>query len=295
MLSQPVQPGFPFALTKPELRDGRREMFVDWLTAPDNPLFARVAVNRIWQWHFGAGLHRASSDFGTLGGQPTHLKLLDWLASEFIAQKYSMKWLHRLIATSETYRRASAGQAEHDAANRRADPENQLLWKFPLRRLEAEPIRDAMLFVAGNLDLTVGGKSFETGKTNSPSNRRTAFMSRGYRSDADLMPDYLQTFDAEDGRAVCPRRNQTVTAPQALFMMNDELAEYASARFAERLTKDSAGNLQAAVTLGYRIALGRPPTEAEGTKALDYIQRDSGRVKGFAWLLLNLDEFLYVR
>jgi hypothetical protein len=221
--------------------------------------------------------------------------LLDWLASEFIAQKYSMKWLHRLIVTSETYRRASAGPAEQDAVNHRIDAENQLLWKFPLRRLEAEPIRDAMLFVAGNLDMTVGGKSFEAGKTNSPSNRRTAFMSRGYQSFADAMPDYLQTFDAEDGRAVCPRRNQTVTAPQALFMMNDELAEGASARFAERLKKDSAGNLAAAVTLGYRIALGRPPTEAEGTKGLDYIQGDSERVKGFAWLLLNLDEFLYVR
>jgi len=295
MLSQPVQPGFPFALTKPELRDGRREMFVDWLTAPDNPLFARVAVNRIWQWHFGAGLHRASSDFGTLGGQPTHPKLLDWLASEFISQNYSMKWLHRLIVTSETYRRASAGPAEHDAANHRIDPENQLLWKFPLRRLEAEPIRDAMLFGAGNLELTVGGKSFEAGKTNNPSNRRTAFMARGYQSFADALPDYLQTFDAEDGRAVCPRRNQTVTAPQALFMMNDELAESSSGGFADRLKKDSAGNLPAAVALGYRIALGRPPTDSEVAKALDYLQGDPGRVKGFAWLLFNLDEFLYVR
>src|SRR5258706_6001095 len=91
-LSQPVQPGFPFAQKKPEFRDGRRETFADWLTAPENPLFARVAVNRIWQWHFGAGLHLASGDFGTLGGAPVHPKLLDWLASEFIAQKYSMKW-----------------------------------------------------------------------------------------------------------------------------------------------------------------------------------------------------------
>ncbi|MEO8428658.1 MAG: DUF1549 and DUF1553 domain-containing protein [Verrucomicrobiota bacterium] len=295
MLSQPVQPGFPFALTKPELRDGRREMFVDWLTAPDNPLFARVAVNRIWQWHFGAGLHHASSDFGTLGGKPAHLKLIDWLASEFIALKYSMKSLHRLIVTSETYRRASAGPVEHDAANHKIDPDNELLWKFPFRRLEAEPIRDALLFVAGNLDLTVGGKSFEAAKTNNPSNRRTAFMARGYRSFADAMPDYLQTFDAEDGRAVCPRRNQTVTAPQALFMMNDELADYATSRFADRLKKDSVGDLPAAVTLGYKIALGRPPTVSETAKALDYLQGDSARVKGFAWLLLNLDEFLYVR
>ena len=113
-ISQPVQPGFPFAPEKLDFREGRRETFVDWLTAPENPLFARVAVNRIWQWHFGTGLHAASSDFGALGGKPVHPKLLDWLASEFMARKYSMKWLHRLIVTSETYRRASAGPADQE-------------------------------------------------------------------------------------------------------------------------------------------------------------------------------------
>ena len=164
---------------------------------------------------------------------------------------------------------------------------------FPLRWLEAEPIRDAMLFVAGTLDMTVGGKSFETGKTNSPSNRRTAFMSRGYQSFSDALPDYLQTFDAEDGRAVCPRRNQTVTAPQALFMMNDELAESASSRFADRLKNHSAGDLPAAVTLGYRIAPGRPANRVRSSEGAGLpTQGDSGRVKGFAWLLLNLMSFV---
>ena len=294
-LGQPVDPGFPFARTKPEFRDGRRETFVDWLTAPENPLFARVAVNRIWQWHFGAGLHQASSDFGTLGGHPVHPRLLDWLASEFIAQKYRMKSLHRLIVTSETYRRASAGPADRETANRRIDPDNRLLWKFPLRRLDAEPIRDALLAVAGRLDFRVGGKSFEDGKGDGDSNRRAAYMSRGYLADTNAMPDYLQTFDAEDGRMVCPRRNPTVTAPQALFMMNNELVEDASDRLAERLRKESGGDLTSAVTLGFRIALGRPPSDTERAGALDYVQGDPGRIKGFAWLLLNLDEFLYVR
>ncbi len=294
-LSQPVQPGFPFAQTKPEFRDGRRETFVDWLTAPENPLFARVAVNRIWQWHFSAGLHHASSDFGTLGGTPVHPRLLDWLASEFIAQKYSMKWLHRLIVTSETYRRASAGPADRETANRRIDPDNRLLWKFPLRRLDAEPIRDALLAVAGRLDLTLGGKSFEDGKGDADSNRRAAYMSRGYLANTNAMPDYLQTFDAEDGRMACPRRNPTVTAPQALFMMNNELVQDASGRLAERLRKESGGDLTAAVTLGFRIALGRPPSDTERARALNYVQGDPGGIKGFAWLLLNLDEFLYVR
>jgi hypothetical protein len=294
-LSQPVQPGYPFAQKKPEFREGRRETFVDWLTAPENPLFARVAVNRIWQWHFGAGLHQASSDFGTLGGSPVHPRLLDWLASEFIAQKYSMKSLHRLIVTSETYRRVSAGPADRETANRRIDPDNQLLWKFPLRRLEAEPIRDALLAVAGRLDLTVGGKSFEDGKGDGDSNRRAAYMSRGYLAYTNAMPDYLQTFDAEDGRMACPRRNPTVTAPQALFMMNNELVEDASGRLAEQLRKESGGDLTAAVTLGFRIALGRPPSDTERARALDYLQDDPGRIKGFAWLLLNMDELLYVR
>ena len=294
-LSQPVPPGFPFAPTKPEFRDGRRETFADWLTAPENPLFARVAVNRIWQWHFGSGLHHASSDFGTIGGEPVHPKLLDWLASEFIAQKYSMKWLHRLIVTSETYRRASSGPPDRESANRRIDPEDQFLWKFPLRRLEAEPIRDALLLVAGELDLTVGGKSFEGGKTGVDSNRRAAYMSRGYLSFTNAMPDYLQTFDAEDGRMACPRRNQTVTAPQALFMMNHELVEEVCSRFAERLAKESCGDCATAVTRGFRIALGRPPSDAELARALDYLQSEPGKVKGFAWLLLNMDEFLYVR
>ncbi|MCI0534501.1 MAG: DUF1549 and DUF1553 domain-containing protein [Verrucomicrobiales bacterium] len=293
--SQPVPPGFPFAPEKIGFREGRRETFVDWLTAPDNPLFARVAVNRIWQWHFGTGLHASVSDFGALGGLPTHPKLLDWLAAEFVAQKYSMKWLHRLIVTSETYRRASAGPAEREVANRRIDPDNQMLWKFPLRRLEAEPIRDALLFAAGQLDLTLGGKSFDAVKAEGGSNRRTAYMSRGYQAYTEAMPAYLQTFDAEDGRAVCPRRHQTVTAPQALWLMNSEVAENASAQFAERLAKDSTGDLNAVVTLGFRTTLGRPPTPAERAKALDYLQGDPARIKGFAWLLLNLDEFLFVR
>ncbi len=290
-LSQPVQPGYPFAHEKPEFREGRRETFADWLTAPENPLFARVAVNRIWQWHFGDGLHHASSDFGMLGGVPVHARLLDWLAAEFISHNYSMKWLHRVIVTSETYRGASEGALE--APNARIDPDNRLLWKFPLRRLEAESIRDALLAVAGRLDLSLGGKSFEDGADGS--NRRAAYMARGYLANTNAMPDFLQTFDAEDGRMSCPRRNQTVTAPQALFMMNNELVEDASGRFAERLKREADGDAAKAITLGFRIALGRPPTDRELTKAMDYLRGDPARVKGLAWLLLNMDEFVYVR
>src|SRR5579859_878435 len=295
-LDHEVQPGFPFAPENLEFREGRRETFVDWLTEPENPLFARVAVNRIWQWHFGSGLHASASDFGTLGGKPVFPKLLDWLASEFIAHDYSMKWLHRLIVTSETYRRASSGATDALAAGRRIDPDDKYLWHFPVQRLEAEPVRDAILMVAGKLDLTVGGKSFEGVKAGIEANRRAAYMSRGFRASADLLPDFLAAFDAEDGRATCARRNQTVTAPQALFMMNNELVEDASAAFAARL-KQGAGDAGTAqmVALGYRTALGRLPTESELAKAMDYIHNDPEQINGFAWLLLNLDEFIYVR
>ena len=296
-LNQEVQPGFPFAPDQLEFRDGRRETFVDWLTAPENPLFARVAVNRIWQWHFGGGLHRSASDFGTLGGEPAHPKLLDWLSSEFVAHDYSMKWLHRLIVTSETYRRASSAGSAVTPAGERIDPDDVLLWRFPFRRLEAEPIRDAMLLISGQLDFTTGGKSFDGGKPGNGSFRRAAYMSRGFRSDAELMPDFLAAFDAEDGRAVCPRRNQTVTAPQALFMMNHQTVEEASARFASRLQQLSTHGPpdEDLVARGFRMALGRPPTEHERASALDYLGKDGQRIKGFAWLLMNLDEFVYLR
>ena len=295
ILTRPVAPGFPFSHGSPEFREGRRQTLVDWLTAPENPLFARVAVNRIWQWHFGSGLHPSPSDFGSLGGKPLHPELLDWLASEFIAHDYSMKWLHRLIVTSETYRRASAGPRELEATNQRIDPGNLNYWKFPLRRLEAEAIRDSLLLVAGRLDPAVGGKSFLAGNPEMEPGRRTLYMSRGYKTYQEAMPDYLQTFDAEDGRAVCPRRNQTVTAPQALFMMNSDRTDLTSARLAERLAQDCVGDLSGAVTLTFRTTLGRPPTENERTQALAYLENDSRRIKSLAWMMLNLDEFIYVR
>ncbi len=294
-LKQEVKPGFPLAPKSLSFHAGRRETFVDWLTSSDNPLFARVAVNRIWQWHFASGLHESTSDFGVLGGKPTHPQLLDWLAGEFIKNRYSMRWLHRLIVTSETYRRASTGPKALVLANLQADPKNQSLWSFPLKRLEAEPLRDAALHVAASLDLGVGGKSFDEGKATEMPARRTMYMARGYRSFADVMPDFLQTFDADDGRVACPRRTQTVTAPQALFFMNSRLIDEASARFAERLRTSSVGDLNELVRLGYSTALGRPPKAEERVAVLNFLQGDPERVKGFAWMLLNLDEFLYVR
>jgi hypothetical protein len=120
-------------------------------------------------------------------------------------------------------------------------------------------------------------------------------MIRGYSTNSDVTPQFLQVFDADDGRAPCPMRTQTVTAPQGLFMMNSDEIETASTKFAERLSKESAGDFTAALDLGYRLTFSRPPSPAERDKALTYIESDPARLKGFAWLLFNLDEFIYVQ
>jgi Protein of unknown function (DUF1553)/Protein of unknown function (DUF1549) len=297
---QPVEPGWPFAPAKIDFRDGRVEAFADWLTASENPLFARVAVNRLWQWHMGVGLQKSPSDFGSLGGVPVNQPLLDWLAAEFVKRNFSMKQMHRLIVTSDTYKLASMADVEVVKANSKADPGNKHLWRFRLRRLEAEPIWDGVFSAAGNLDLGVGGPSFDLRPLNEKrgkpqSHRRAAYMIRGHAVNRDLTPHFLQSFDAEDGRVPCPVRTQTVTAPQALFLMNSPEIEQASARFAERLAKESKGDLGLAVDLAYRIALCRPPSLSETERALAYLDNNAGRLKGLAWLMLNLDEFVCVR
>ncbi len=302
-----VVPGWPFAREAPDLREGRVEAFADWLTAPDNPLFARVAVNRLWQWHFGEGLHRHPSDFGRQTGTPPHPELLDWLASEFIAGGFSQKRLHRLIVTSAAYRMASATGPDADA-NHRLDPGNTTLWRHPVRRLEAEPIWDAIHFAAGRLDLRVGGPSFDPardrdrprrGGSDAPPDgpamrRRGVYMVRGFSTSREVTPGFLRTFDVDDGREPCPVRTRTVTAPQALFLMNSPEVDEAAGHFAARLRSESGGDLGRAVDLAHRLTLGRPARDGEKERALAYLEGDPARLDRFAWLLFNLDEFLHV-
>jgi hypothetical protein len=306
-LDQPVEPGFPFQPKDADFSDGRREGFVEWLTAPANPLFARVAVNRIWGWHFGEGLQRVTSDFGVLGGKPSNPKLLDYLASEFVAHHYDMKWLHRLIVTSETYQLSS--KAEQLAKNRDIDPRDTYLWHFRLQRLEAEPIWDAIHYASDDLNLEVGGKSFQLNVpdkkqkiflpkenvTDSRTDRRGIYLMRGYIPSTDVMNNFLTSFDVDDGRTPCPIRTQTVTAPQALFTMNSELVEKEADKLAALVLKENSGDVQAAVGAAYRRTLGRKPSATERDYALTYINNDPSRLKELAWLLFNLDEFLYVR
>jgi hypothetical protein len=300
---RPVKPGFPFQPADLDFRDGLREGFVSWLTAKENPLFARVAVNRIWQWHFGEGLQKNPSDFGLLGGRPSHPKLLDYLAAEFADHNYSMRWLHRLIATSDAYRRSSLP----NAANQKIDGANTYLWRFRLLRLEAEPLWDAILSSAGDLDLTIGGKSFQLvnpdkkqsiflpkeGTFSAGTNRRAAYMTRGFIPSTEVMAHFLQSFDVDDGRTPCPVRTQTITAPQTLFTMNDKLVEQASAQLAKRVASEP--DMPAAIRRAFRETIGRPPTSAELDRALSFTGNDPAGLKQVAWLLYNLDEFLFVK
>jgi hypothetical protein len=301
---KPVEPGFPFQPKDADFSDGRREGFVEWLTAPKNPLFARVAVNRIWGWHFGEGLERVTSDFGLLGGKPSNPKLLDYLAAEFVAHHYDMKWLHRLIVTSDTYQLSS--KAEHLTKNRDIDARNTYLWHFRLQRLDAESIWDSIHSASGDLNLAVGGKSFQLPNTDPKQktaaainvdavNRRGVYMTRGYIPSRDVMNNFLTAFDVDDGRTPCPIRTQTVTAPQALFTMNNELVEKESDKLAALAMKDASGDLTAAVASAYQRTLGRKPSGKELDYALTYIEKDPARMKELAWLLFNLDEFIYVR
>ncbi len=308
--SHPVEPGWPFYNGVKDFREGRVEAFSDWLTSRENPLIARVAVNRIWQWHFGEGLQKTPSDFGVLGGIPVSQPLLDWLASEFIDRGYSQKAMHKLILTSNVYRLASSGDPELMKKNLAADPLRRFLSSFRLQRLEAEPIWDSILAAAGNLDLSLGGPSFDIEARNprgrggrimgddnaeAKTNRRGAYIIRGFSTSREVTPIFLQSFDVDDGRAPCPVRTQTVTAPQGLFMMNSPEIEKASSMFADRLKKESEGDLSKAVDLAYRIALCRPPSAGEKENALTYVGADPNRLKDLAWLIFNLDEFIYIQ
>ncbi len=290
-----VTPGFLFEPEGTEFSDGFRESFVDWLTAKENLLFGRVVVNRIWQWHFGKGLHSKANDFGSLAEEPPLRPLLDGLVAEFLAHDFDMKWLHKRIVLSAAYRRASAFDENQYQANQTRDRGNEFYWRFPLRRLEAEPIYDALLALADQLNLSEGGPSYEVDEALDQPQRRGIYLKRGFRSQENRLPVFLEAFDAEDGRESCERREQTVTAPQALWLMNNPLVHQATRAFGARLSALAAGERLLGIELGYRMALGRSPTPSEIQTVLKYLEPYPNSFEALAWMLVNLDEFIYIR
>jgi hypothetical protein len=276
----------------------RRRALADWIASPDNPLFARVIVNRDWQFHFGAGLVEAPSDFGFNGGQPSHPELLDWLATRFLRDGQGLKSLHRLIVTSAAYRQSSRFNA--DAA--RIDAQNRLLWRMSPRRVDAEGLRDAILAVSGELNDELGGpgfRDFETFVRNTqfytmldpvgPAYQRRTIYRTWVRSARSSL---LDAFDCPDPSTKTPQRAMTVTPLQALSLLNNSFVLRMSERFAERLTIECGNDAARQVATAFDLAYGRAPTSEETSESIEFITRHG--LPEFCRVLFNSNEFLHV-
>jgi hypothetical protein len=280
-----------------------RAELAKWVADPENPLTARVMVNRIWQFHFGRGIVATPNDFGRMGVRPTHPELLDYLANEFVQSGFSVKHVHRLILNSNAYRQASSTV---NAAAMEKDPENKLLWKFNRRRLEAEEIRDAMLAISGTLNEKQGGPSVivpidqtlvgalykpsQWAVTKDPAehSRRSVYL----LAKRNLRLPFMEVFDAPDTLVSCPRRESSTHAPQALELLNGDLANRNAELFAKRLESEGGADLRKQVDLAYRLAAGRAASAKEMQESVEFLKTQSRRE--FALAVLNLNAFLYV-
>ena len=264
---------------------GRLEL-ANAVASPDNPLTARVFVNRVWASHFGHGLVRTLSDFGVRSDPPTHPELLDWLANRFVADGWSPKRLHKLIMLSATYQQASAAP---DAVFR-ADPENKLLGRQNRRRLDFEALRDSLLVGAGKLDRTVGGRPVDLFKAPFTT-RRTVYGV----IDRTTLPGTFRVFDVANPDQHSPQRFLTTVPQQALFLMNSPFVREQAAALATRPEMASAGNPDGKVAALYRMALGRAPTPAELALGREFVaDAAAGRWEQYAQVLLLSNEFAFV-
>ncbi len=255
------------------------------VASKDNPLTARVFVNRVWMHHFGRGLVDTPGDFGLRGNTPSHPELLDWLAAEFVANGWGVKKLHKLIVTSATYRQASTDRDDGLAT----DPENRLLWKQTRRRLEFEPLHDAMLAVSGSLDATVGGPSFPlfTGKT-----RRAVY---GYIDRLEF-PSLLATFDVPNPAASSTERTLTTVAPQALYLMNGPFSRDAAKRLVNSAAVKDAKTPSDKLDNLFLATLSRKPTTPERERLTAFVAKgpEADRWLDLAHGLLLTNEFTFV-
>jgi hypothetical protein len=299
----PIDPAVPTVLQREPLSiapppgvasTGRRLALANWLTRPDHPLTARVIVNRIWQQHFGRGLVATPNDFGTLGDKPSHPELLDWLADRFIKDGWSVKKLHRLILTSQTYRQSATAPASDVALKK--DPENRLLWRMTTHRLAAEQVRDAILSATGKLDVKMGGPGVDAKEP------RRSVYTRVLRNTHDPL---LDVFDSPDTFASTAQRNVTTTPTQALLMLNSPFMQQQAQAFAARLLKDAPADDTARIDVAFRIAYGRPATSSQKDAARAFLAEQAKRIQPTAdvrqaalaelcLVLLNANEFLYV-
>jgi hypothetical protein len=292
---------------------GRRSALANWIANPENPLTARVMVNRVWQYHFGRGLLPAVSDFGTRSGMPAHPELLDWLASEFVRTGWSIKNLHRKILNSAAYRQQSNPSEKAHAQ----DPSNLLLSHFNRRRLNADEIRDSLLQVTGALNRKRGGRPVvppltaeeKQMLTQRPDDawvltsdaaehtRRTIYLlqKRTFR-----MP-MMEVFDSPESMLTCPRRDSSTTAPQSLTLLNGALTMERARAMAGRLTSEHPTSNGPLIAAAWTQILGREPDAQERDRAISFLTAQSGNagnrtqaVSELIRALLNLNEFLYV-
>ena len=317
-----VAPGFPAVLGLPDpvipppkpgtKSSGRRTVLAEWVASKNNPLTARVFVNRVWQYHFGRGLVGSTNDFGKLGEQPTHPELLDWLASDFVDGGWKLKRLHKLIMTSAVYQLSSRGDAE----NLKADPANALLWRANIRRLTGEEVRDSILAVSGDLNLkqfgpssyppipkevlagqSVPGQGWPTSRPEE-ANRRSVYA----HVKRSLRVPILVGFDQPDPDSSCPVRYVTTVPTQSLGLLNGEFANEQAATFARRLQKESPDDVTAQVTRAIRLTTGRVPSTDEVKKDVAFVASMKGKHKlddraaltRYCLLCLNANEFVYV-
>jgi hypothetical protein len=320
-----VEPGFLSVLSRsdpviPEPAVGaktcsRRTVLANWIASKDNPMTARVMANRVFQYHFGRGIVRSSSNFGFQGDKPTHPELLDYLATELVTDGWHLKPLHRLIMLSNAYQMSCSGDPATQDDARRIDPQNDLLWHFDLRRLEAEELRDSILAVNGTLNLKMFGPSIYpeiprevlAGESrpgygwgnSSPeeSARRSVYIHRK----RSLRVPILEALDAPESDKSCPVRFVTVQPTQALTMMNSAFLNGEAEKLASRIQKDAGDDPSQQVRYGLRLALCRDPNAGEVERAMKLVQTLQGdgasaelAMKYFALMVYNLNEFVYV-
>jgi hypothetical protein len=315
-----VQPSFPSVLSPPEAlipprkgnSSGRRKVLAEWMGSSDNPRTARVFVNRLWQHHFGRGIVRSTNDFGNAGDTPTHADLLDWLADDFMANGWKMKRMHKLLMMSEAYQMSSRGQESALAS----DPQNNHFWRYNMRRLTAEEIRDSILATSGQLNLKPGGPSFypklqeavlatsstgagKWGKSTEEEQKRRSVYIVVRRS---MVPPMLQEFDFADTDASCAVRFSTTVPLQALTLLNSEFLNNQAAVFADRVRSEAGNKPEDQVRRALELVYSRPASDkevAENSKFLADFQAEekidaSTAFERFCLVALNLNEFVYI-
>ncbi|GAB4155740.1 MAG: DUF1553 domain-containing protein [Planctomycetaceae bacterium] len=296
-----VLPQLPssFDLNNPDNEGTRRLALANWLSDKRNPLTWRSIVNRIWQYHFGRGIVDSPNDFGRMGSQPSHPELLDWLAIHFRDSGQSLKQLHRLIVTSAVYRQVSYS----DPLREKIDGSNRFLWRMHRRRLEAEAIRDTVLAISAQLESRMYGPGFDRfgfENDHSPrylydrqnlddpqSRRRTV-----YRFIVRSVPDpFMESLDCADPSLNVPKRNTTITALQALALLNNRFMVYYAEQFAHRL-KQSSPTTAGQITAAFQLALGRDPTSHELALLSSHVKKHG--LANCCRLIFNMNEFLFV-